>query len=566
MPPVDDTSRLDELIARMDELERRLFALEHLQQTQTAPADSPAISPASAAAKADEGFQPNLFSLFGRAVLGIAGAYLLRAAAESGLLPSWLAVALAIGYAAGWLVWAALWNGKSQLVRATYSVTSALILVPMLWEVTVRFRLLNPAWTAALLAGFASLAMALAWRPRISVVVWVGTLAAMSTALPLMAATRDPLPFSAAVAAMWAMAEIAACAGRWRILRGIVAVAADLMVVILLLLLGDASAIPPEYRSANQGVLIAIALSLFVISFAGVTVRSLILRLKITSFEAAQFAVAALVAGWGVLRITAGEGLHTLGAACLVAGAASYFAAFGMPAGRSERRNFYFYAVHAAGFVTVGSFFALAGAALAIWLCVVALAASGLGVRARSPVLDVHGMVYLCGAAYASGLLGYAGRALADGYPAGPGALMLVGAATSVACAAMVSRYRGEHAGERVLRLLPASVAVFAIAGLAVGALARIFAGGGAPTLPELAVVRTVVTCGAAVALAFAGARWERRELVWMAYAAAVLGSVKLVFEDLRLGTNQSLAASLVIYGAVLILIPRMAKVRRRGA
>jgi len=79
-------------------------------------------------------------------------------------------------------------------------------------------------------------------------------------------------------------------------------------------------------------------------------------------------------------------------------------------------------------------------------------------------------------------------------------------------------------------------------------------------------VVRTVVTCAAALVLAFAGARFQRVELVWMGYAAAVLGSLKMVFEDLRFGSTQSLAASLLIYGAVLILIPRLVRAGKRGA
>jgi len=49
-----------------------------------------------------------------------------------------------------------------------------------------------------------------------------------------------------------------------------------------------------------------------------------------------------------------------------------------------------------------------------------------------------------------------------------------------------------------------------------------------------------------------------------MAYAAAALGSLKLVFEDLRIGSAQSLAVSLLIYGTVLILVPRLVRAGRR--
>jgi hypothetical protein len=54
--------------------------------------------------------------------------------------------------------------------------------------------------------------------------------------------------------------------------------------------------------------------------------------------------------------------------------------------------------------------------------------------------------------------------------------------------------------------------------------------------------------------LAALQARQETRPvetaLVWMAYAAAVLGSLKLVFENLRIGSTESLAASLLLFMA----------------
>ena len=75
-----------------------------------------------------------------------------------------------------WLVWAAWPRTQARLARDSYAITSALILAPMLWEVTVRFRILDPPVTAAVLAAFALLAMTLAWRRDVSLVIWVGML------------------------------------------------------------------------------------------------------------------------------------------------------------------------------------------------------------------------------------------------------------------------------------------------------------------------------------------------------------------------------------------------------
>jgi hypothetical protein len=132
MPPGDDSSRLDELHARVEELERRLSALEHLPQRQSPHPESaaaPAFASAGPVEAASGESQQNLFPIVGRAVLGIAGAYLLRAAAEAGILASWLAVTLALAYAAAWLVWAAWPEGQTLLARHSYAITAALILL-----------------------------------------------------------------------------------------------------------------------------------------------------------------------------------------------------------------------------------------------------------------------------------------------------------------------------------------------------------------------------------------------------------------------------------------------------
>jgi hypothetical protein len=441
-----------------------------------------------------------------------------------------------------------------------YATTAALILSPLLWEATLRFQLLAPPVTAAVLAAFALLSMALAWRYQVRSVLWVGTPTAVLTALVLMAPTRALVPFAWALLVMALGSEILGGRGKWLVLRTVVAVAADLALVIVVLILGDLQAIPSEYQPAGAAVLIALVAAPFVIYAASLTVRSVVLRLGIRVVEAVQFAATVLLASWAVLRITAGAGQAALGVCCLVAGAACYAVAFGLLSRHRERPNFHFYATCGIVFILAGSFLALPPKPLVIWLCLAAAVATALGVRARSPALDLHGVAYLSGAVFASGLLGYAGRALAGASPSVPGALPIVAAATALLCAAVVSRYSGEHPGERLLRLLPAVLAVYATAGLVVAAMVQILAHGATLAAPQLAVLRTLVTCATALLLARAGARLQRVELVWMAYAAAALGSLKLVVEDLRLGSAWALSASLLIYGAVLLLIPRLVR------
>ena len=104
------TLRVRLLEQHIEEMERRIDALErplteHWPQPAT-QVESAALAAASIAAEPPA--QPgNLFTVFGKALLGIAGAYVLRAIEETSTLPSLTAAAIGIVYAFLWLVWAA---------------------------------------------------------------------------------------------------------------------------------------------------------------------------------------------------------------------------------------------------------------------------------------------------------------------------------------------------------------------------------------------------------------------------------------------------------------------------
>src|SRR5579863_8776993 len=140
---------LELLSDRVDELERRVHALEHPHAVKT-----PAISLVEATASArleDEANSlqtANIFPLLGRAMLGIAGAYVLRAIAEAGVIPNGVAAFVAIAYALAWMLWAVRVPRISGIVPLVYAGTSMMIMVPMLWEETLHFRVFAAAATA----------------------------------------------------------------------------------------------------------------------------------------------------------------------------------------------------------------------------------------------------------------------------------------------------------------------------------------------------------------------------------------------------------------------------------
>jgi hypothetical protein len=110
----------------------------------------------------------------------------------------------------------------------------------------------------------------------------------------------------------------------------------------------------------------------------------------------------------------------------------------------------------------------------------------------------------------------------------------------------------------RLLWVVPAALIGFTGAALIVVAVAWLAAGRMELEASRLSVVRTVVNCALALTLGFLGSRWKRIELGWVAYAAVAFGTLKLLFEDLRFGNAASLVVSLLFYGLILILLPRL--------
>ncbi len=560
MPTRDVLSDVEELAARVAELERRLSALEKLDQ-KSAPLPTSATFPKSESAASPqlEPAQTNPFAAFGTGILGIGGAYLLRAAAESGILLPLFAAALSLVYAASWMVLATLRRTRSRIARLTYAGTGALILFPMLWEVTVRFRLVKPATTALVLVGFAIFAIFLAWAKSAPVTAWMGMLTAIISGLTLMVATRELLPFTCALLAMAAAVEITSSERRWPGLRPIAALAADAAMAIVIIILGNPAAVPSEYHAVPAAILIAVVSALFAIYAAALTFHSIVSGLNITVFEIAQFAAAASLALWSVLRATHGSGPLALGIVCLLAGAASYFVAFGFLARKNLRANFNFYASCALAFAMAGSFLVFSKTPLSICFCVAAILSAALSARRNESALQFHSVAYLCAGAAVAGLFGYIAASVAGASPPGLELLPVLPIVTAALLNVLSAGGIPRVFSERFLRLVPVLLTLYGIAAFAMVLLTTAMRGD-VISLPRLSVIRTTVACATALVVTLIGARWQRVELVWIGYVTVGLGSLKLIFEDLRFGSTGTLAISLVTYGVVLIVIPRVVR------
>ena len=558
---------LDELKTRLETLELRVYALEH--KTAEFPVAAPARLTLAATTPAAPAPAPDLtlpqtgslFPVFGRAILGIAGAYLLRAVAESTSLPKLAVAAIAILYAIIWLVWAARTRAESCLPSAIYAGTSSLILAPMLWELTLSFKVLAPNATAAILAVFVLAATALAWKRDLAPVLWVANATAAVAAFVLAIATHQLIPFIAALLLMVLVCEIASEFHHEVSLRPFLAAAADLAIwAVIFIYAGQTQTGQTDYPALAASTLLIPGCLLFFIYAAGVAFRAVLLGRAISFFETIQAIAAFLLAANSLLYFQKVNGTLILGSTCLLLAAACYvliLSAFRSP---GSGRNYQVFAAWGTALLFTGSLLCLPSLAIAICLGLAAVAATILGARLARLALQIHGFLLLLAAAFASGLLNYASQALAGSMPSHPASSVCMVAACALVCFAAAKPATQDDGLRHLLLLVPAALTICSLAAFLVQGLIALAALRFAPEIYHIAFARTLIACALALAIAFAGSRWLRTELTWIAYATLACVAAKLVLEDLRHGHLEFIAAALFLFAITLIAVPRLAR------
>ena len=571
--PLDGmASDIGQLSERLRELERRVYVLEHQPEMQGRTHSASGVTellkqPAhktqrTSAANLSAGIVP----VFGKAVLGIAGAYLLRAIAESGTVPQWPVLVIAMVYAALWLLWATKTHPANHFASVTYAITAALILSPLLWESTVRFQVLRPAFTASVLATFVLLALALAWGRNLQAIPWVAGVASVVTALALIIATRDLVPFTLALLAMACAAELVVCTGHQLSVRAVPAIAVDFSLWLLVYLMTSPDGVPPEYRPVASATITLLCVALLAIYGSSVALRSLWLRHPLTIFEIAQMVVVFILVTFGTLRSTP-RGAALLGGAFLLLAGLGYGGALSRFTAREQVRNRRVYATFAVALLLAATLLLFPANFQAPFLCGAAALAVFLYRYTSEVTLGIHVSIYLFAASIASGLLKLVGEVLGGTVPSGVDPETWVVALSAALCYALGSRAGTDQATDSWKPRLLWVVACVLVAGvgaaLAVIGCVKLVSPSGILSASRLSVVRTVVICLIALLLGFLGSRLKRPELLWIAYLAIAFGTLKLLFEDLRLGNAASLVASLLSYGLILILIPRLTRLGR---
>jgi len=380
----------------------------------------------------------------------------------------------------------------------------------------------------------------------------VTTLATLVTAIALMVQTGNLVPFAAAILGIACVIESSACRGHARNMRAPAAIAADFAIWLIFFMMSRPGGVPEHYKPVGVAACLALSALLLLIYSVSIVWQTVVLRRVIAIAEVVQAIVAFTLAAGGALVITQGRSAGWVGALCALACAACYFTAF-IRFADSERRNHHV--------------FASWGAAFGLAACVLILPANDLtpiwsaaavimiiaGARVSRPTLSIHGALYLLAAGLISGLPATIVNAF-TGETLTPATSALWIMSVSASCCFAACYFA--KSGLVQVNVVPAFFAVMSIGALIILVVVPVI--GSKLTPSFLATARTLVICALALTVGFTGSRTRHRELVWVSYAAIALGTVKLVMEDFRQSHPAALAVSLVCYGAVLILVPKL--------
>jgi hypothetical protein len=546
-PAAEATHQIEQLILVIEDLRRRVTALEASQLHSFSPGTGVEFRGPVADFATDRDLSSGLLPGLGRALIAIAGAFLLRAITEAGILPPLAGSLAGVLYACAWLVYTLRISPANRPIAVLQGVTAASILAPLLWEATVRFHTLTPAAAAAILALFIAIGQVVAWQRDLAIVARVVALVGSATAVALVVATLDPVPFALALLFDAAVVEYGASRDRALAARWIIALAAAFCAFLLVYLVTRPQGVPEGYAPIPIAIVLSILGALVAVYGSSTVARTLLRRLRICWFEIAQVVVIVAVLIGSVLRLAPGVAV-VMGTVCLAAAMFCYVAACTGLA-RRPWRNFHAYATFAALLAATGSLLVFSGWVLALLWMSFALVAVWLGEKRGSNALRLHGAFYLTASAQVSGLLAW---------PPSPPAAGLCAAGAALAYAVILWMRRGKPVAwtERVAAFVVAAILSWSFVGLgySIHLDAR-----------SASTVHTALVCLAAVALAWFGSRWNLNEVIWLLYPWMIFGMFKLVAEDLRRGGSSIFSLSLLIYGGTLIVLPRLVR-RARSA
>jgi hypothetical protein len=538
--------KVTRLSERVDQVEQKLAALPFPSLPPAWPEGEPHLQVPSAGAEV-----VRWVTLLGRSCVVLGGAFLIRALTDGGPLPSGVGVALGMVFAATWVFFSHRAGAKGATLSAGFhGVTAALIAYPLVLETTARLRAMSTGVAALTLVGFTALLLVVSWRDRLGWLAWIGVLSCLLTTLALLRTTPGRAEFIAVLLVLAATTFWLGDRPRWGGLRWLPAVVLDLVVLRAVL-----TSTPPllVYSLALAGLSLALVLS-----------RTAALERPVGAFEVFQTLAGLGIGLAGALRASAeaGQGPGAVAVAVLAASLlAAFFAAWVVPRRGNRDLDFLFYASVSLGLLSLGVALLTTANVRGVLWATLALLTALLGRRRHPGTLWSFAALLAVGAAFSTGLIREVGEALAGGEPIrvamSPASVAVLGLVVLTYLVTVPPLTPLAGAAGPSLRLPAAVLLLLASAGLATLVLqtCRPFT----PDLARLATARTLVAVAVALLLALIRRRVACAELSWIGYLALALGGIELIFEGLPSGQPLLLLVSFVVYGAGLILVPRLA-------
>ena len=564
---------------RIERLEARLEALPAAESTawaSSADADPEAGDVPTSAMEQD--LRPaavRAFFLLGRSILVLAGGFLLRALTEGGTLPPTFGFAAGVLYAMGLTIFVDRAGRHGDTAGGSaLGVTAVVVAYPFLGEATARMQLVTPAvgalaWVLVTSAGLASAA-----RARLRLVAWAFTLGALGTGVLLHVATGRPVLFGWLLLGLGAATLLLAYERSWRLKRWLVALTVDALIMRLVVVAAGTKVAATGAPEPSSVLLLALALPIVYLGMF--TYRSLVLGKGVRAFYIVQ-SLAVLAIGYGgavKLALAMGRGAAPLGWAALIAAVAYYTVAFTIVHQRHGRgRAFFWFASLALVFLVLGGRVVAGGPWLPWCWLALGVGATVLGNRTDRLTLHAHGVIYLALAAISGGLAPAAWHAFLDGndqaWP-GPAAAGLAAWLATAVCWQLQIHAKlaaGLTGPSRIPRFGAALLMLMGLGWAAISGLMVVAGGlppqGAGPAV--LAVVRTGVLAITVMVLALAARRPHWGELGWLVVPLLALGCVKLLIEDMRRGTPLTLTIAFAMFGAALIMAPRLLLAARKA-
>lgn len=570
---------------RLEKLERAVEALEvavsrqdrRIAALEGGRAEIPTVTGAAAEAIDTVGSAPEPRSdqwplsaargtpaLVGRSLLILAGAFLLRALTETGVLATGTGALLGLLYAASWIVAAAIAAAKGARASAGFfAVCAALIADPLIFEASTEFGVLSPTGSAVTLAIVTAAGLVVASRWRLRESAWVYAVGAMITAATLAVVRPSGEGATTVLVGLGLAAVWLAGAHGWEFLRWLTAAAADIGVLRLTAMV-TAPAGMPHGVTAPHAPFVALLQAALLLGYVGSSFFCALRgRRSVRAFDYVQTAAAWAIGWGGALRLARANGLGTgwLAVFALVVGLVAYAGAFGVVDRRQGRtRSFLYLSSLGLALVLLGLAGAVGSASAVVW-AVLALIAAAVGSRWDRVTLRAHAAVLLLAAWMASGVAAEAAGDLSGraGFDAVPSAAVMVVAVVTIVTTLVVLFARRLTTSGWVQRL--PLTALLVMTGMAVAATLVSLVAVVAPG--STVWMGTVALSMATIVLAVTASRWGVREAGWIVYPLLALTGLRVVLIDLASGRTVVFVIALAAYGAALIASPRLLRSHR---